>query len=62
MLKRYSNIINYDLSYYFSIITYLDESSSGRKGLTKNVPAKNPAPITACIAIVKGLDRTGPIV
>ena len=43
-------------------ILYLDECSSGRKGFTKNVPARNPTPMTECTAMVNGLDLTGPIV
>ena len=34
-------------------------SLSGRKGLTRKVAAKNPAPISAWNAIVKGLKRCG---
>ena len=37
-------------------------SSSGRNGLTKNVPAKNPTPTREWRAKVKGLDFMGPIV
>ena len=36
--------------------------SSGRNGLTKNVPAKKPTPTRECRAKVKGLDFMGPIV
>ena len=35
---------------------------SGRNGFTRKVPRRNPAPIMACMAIVNGLDLTGPIV
>ena len=35
---------------------------SGRNGLTRRVPNRKPAPIIAWMAMVKGLDLTGPIV
>jgi hypothetical protein len=53
-----SNVSMIDNNMY----SYLDESSSGRKGFTKNVAARNPIPITECTAIVNGLDLIGPIV
>ena len=58
MFYFFSNVSMIDNNMY----SYLEESSSGRKGFTKNVAARNPIPITECTAIVNGLDFIGPIV